>query len=827
MHHNAVMYIFASSNAHAFFRNGKNRNMKSRLNQNVLSLLIVLLSCWQLQAQYSISGRVLDASSGAPLPFAEVLVHDLSDALITGASTEVDGSFTLSIDPDSYRISIRFLGYDPWTKEITVQGDLPLGELYVAQSDKLLEEIEVVGEKSELNLQIDKRVFNVGKDLIGRGGTALNVLDNVPSVTVDVEGNVELRGKSDVKILIDGKPSALLDGSNMNGLNSIQSSSIDRIEVITNPSSKYEAGGTSGIINIILKKDAKKGFNGSVNGGMSYPLGYFIGLNLNYRKSKFNWFLDYSVSDRDSEGGGTAELNFYDQPNNIALTRQTTDRDRHAFQNSFRFGADYFITAKQQLTLSAMFNYSKDDNLNTVIYNDYNAADEALFITRRIEDEHEREPVQEYNLHYTYTFKEDKQALDLDALYTSNDEQENSDFTENQYDAELNLQSVLLQRARIDEGVNRLQFSADYADKRETHEWEFGGLVRDRNVKNNYGVDNYADNKWNINNAYTNEFHYSEGIYAAYGSWSKKYPTWSYKVGMRWEYTNLTTELLNINEVNTQRYSSFFPSANIAWPINEYNKVQLSYARRIQRPGFFMLNPFITFADSRQVFGGNPKLQPEFANQLELNHSIKSDFGSILHALYYKRETQVITRINVQTDSLNLKIVPENVGLRDNLGYELTFSREIFDWWRLNASGNLFWYYFRGAYEDQTFDNKDITLLARLSSNFKITKGLNLQVDYNFRGPMEGPQGKRRSMNIINMALSQELFKRKATITLNVSDLLNSRKYRGTLDAPGFHKESTFQWRKRTFNLDLVYRINAQPKAKGGGRPAGNAGEGF
>ena len=782
----------------------------------------------------SIKGKVVDADTKAPLEFATVTLFNQADSsMVTGTITEQDGGFSFKVNPGNYYLQIEFIGFQSFTINDLVLGrdnrSMNLGEISLSTEAEILEAIEVRAEKSTMQLSLDKKVFNVGKDLANQGGTAADVLDNVPSVTVDVEGNVELRGAGGVRILVDGKPSGLIGISNTDGLRNLPANMIDKIEVVTNPSARYEAEGMSGIINIVLKKDRKKGLNGSIDVNTGYPTNHGAALNMNYRSGKFNWFTNYAVRYRRGPGQGDTYQEFY-EGDNIFITENQSRRTRGGLSNNIRFGADYFFNESNILTTAFNYRYSKDDNFNRIKYWDYlNDLSNQTRFTERTDDEIEREPNLEYALTYKKRFAEKGHTLTLDFRYQDEEESENSDFNEQYFlpDQVTPLgRPDLQQRSQNVEGNRNIILQADYVRPfGEDGKLEAGWRSGIRDITNDFKVEQFQDAEWLALDNFTNNLLYDENIHAAYVSAGNKFGRTSVQAGLRAEYSDVRTELVQTNEINPRDYFNLFPSLFLGYEINEKNTFQLSYSRRIRRPGFWELNPFLTFSDARNIWAGNPDLDPEYTNSFELGYLKYFDKGSITSSVYYRHTEDVIQRIREVTSDTTSITLPRNLATRDDYGFEFTFAFDPTKNWRINGNANLFRSLINGEYEGQRFDADALTMSGRLSTRVTFFKKLDVQVNLNYRAPRNNPQGKTKAIWNVDPAASMDILKGKGTLTLSVRDLFNTRRRRYIAEGDNFFIDGDWQWRARQTTLTFNYRIN-QKKRRGGGRRGGGGYQG-
>jgi len=795
----------------------------------------------------TVSGRVLDASTSQPLEFATVALYRMRDStLATGGITDVEGKFTLEVKGRSFYLDIEYIGYEKKTvTDITFERGGPseqsLGDIMVSVGGISLDAVEVTAERSELQFALDKRIFNVGKDLSSSGGNAQDVLDNIPSVSVGVEGEVELRGSQNVRILINGRPSGLLGVGDNNGLRNIQSSMIERVEVITNPSAKFEAEGMAGIINIILKKERAKGFNGSfeVNGG--FPTQYGVGANVNYRQDRFNFFVNGNHNRRTGPATGSTYQEFYaGDVTNITLLR--TERARNGYSTSVQAGSDYYISDDEVLTASFLYKYGKDDNDNFVEYRDSTVEEGKGSVRRlteadfskyvlRTDDELEEEPTLEFSLNYDKKFKQKGHKLEASFSYQNNDETESSILNESLYinDA-LAVENIFQQTSRNAEGQNQWRTQIDYTKPLANGaKVETGMLGTFRTIDNDFRVEDFVDGSFQVDPNLTNNFIYQEDVAGAYANYGQDFKKWSYQVGLRGEWSFISTELVNTAEVNDRNYVNLFPSLFGSYKLDPSNTLQASYSRRIRRPRFWDLNPFFTLTDRRNFFSGNPNLDPEFTDSYELSHLKIWDSGNIGTSAYYRRTTDLITRIVTVVEDADNETLrrPENIGIEHNLGIEFVWAYTAIKWLRLDGGFNGY----RFAVDGISADGTPLTVEAnaydiKLNARVSFWKNANLQMRGNFRSPANTVQGSRKSITSINLAASKDFLNNNMTVTLSVRDLLNNRRRRSITDTDALFAEGDFQWRPRTFTATINYRINAKKqRPKRGSYQGGEGGE--
>ncbi len=810
--------------------------MHNYLNNKILILFLFLFSASVLSAQKQVrmSGKVVDAATESPLGYASVSFFTLKDsALVAGNITDDAGAFHVEVAPGAYFAKIEFLSYQPHTiPSLTISGERSAGDMGVIALQlqaTMLNEVVVQAERSQLQMSLDKKVFNVGKDLGNAGGNAADVLDNVPSVQVDAEGNVSLRGSDNVRILIDGRPSGLVGLNGANGLRQLPANLIDQVEVITNPSARYEAEGMSGIINIILKKDLRTGVNGSFDLITGYPDNHGAAINLNYRTKKLNLFTNYGLSYRDSPGSGSLYQEVYGGDTTF-ITTQNSTRSRGGWSNNVRAGADYFLNDNNILTGAFTYRGGKQTNITNLEYRDFfQALDNPTGISLRKDNEAEDELNLEYALTYKRTFERQGHELNFDLRYQDNAETENSDLNERFFTPGMISAGIpdLLQRSYNKERERLLAAQLDYVQPiGKDGKLEMGFRSTFRDIGNDFLVEELVDDTWEIFPGLSNDFLYNEDIHAAYLIYGNKKGKVSYQAGLRAELTDILTELLQTNEVNTQDYLNFFPSMHISYDLPADNAVQVSYSKRLRRPRFRELNPFSSFSDNRNIFTGNPDLRPEFTDLMELGHIKYWDKASLSSSIYYRHTKGKVDRIRTLTsDGVTFLTRPENLLSEDAYGFEFVASYNPAKWWTINGSFNFFRAITDGGNLGENFKADTYSWFTRGTSRFTVLKNTDLQVRFDYRAPEQTPQGRRRSMYSLDLAASRDILKQKGTITFSVRDLLNSRRWRSTAIGEDFFTDTDFQWRARQATLTLSYRLN-QNKQRSEDRRGGDDGGG-
>ncbi len=790
----------------------------------VLFLTGFVLLSFSLMAQTQstplmVNGKIIDADTRAPLPYATVSLFDQQDsALIAGGITDESGLFAIEAQPGQYYVHIDFLGYASKTIEEVVltpsQQPLALGEIMIQAEATGLDEVIVQGEKDRVQLALDKKVFNVSQDPINAGRTAADILGNLPSVTVDGEGNVNLRGSSNVQILIDGKPSGLLSFDGAEGLRQLQGSLVENVEIITNPSARYQAEGMAGIINIVLKKEQRTGINGSFDFTVGQPDNYGAAINMNYRKERLNFFINYGLIYRDIENPHNSLYQEVYGADTTFITRQRNISRQTVLNNNIQLGADYFFNQSNILTTSFTYRHAKGTRNTEIEYYDYLFTNENLqSITRRFQDEKETEPKLEYSLNYQKNFG--KKDHDLTAILTYIDNWEDSDqeYTQKSFlpDNTPSGEEDGLQRSDNYETEKQLLLQADYVHPFGT-KGKFEAGIRNtlRDITNDFLVTEFREQAWVPLEGLDNDFYYDENIYAAYMILGNKIKKVGYQLGLRGEYTDLTTELVQTAEVNHRNYFNLFPSAHVTYDLPRGHALQLSYSRRLHRPTYNDLTPFITFFDNRNYFSGNPDLNPEYTHSLELGHIKYFEEASISSAIYYRHTDDKIFRIrNVNEEGL-ATTRPYNLVNENAYGAEFITTYQPVVWWKMDLNLNFYRSMIDGSNLDQSFESDTYTWFGRLNSRFILWGNTDVQLRGSYEAPQQTPQGRQLATTFLDVAVTRDILKNKGTLTLNVTDVFRSNRNRSITEGDIFYTNSNFLRIPRQINLTLNYRLNQQ-----------------
>ncbi|MEZ5004203.1 MAG: outer membrane beta-barrel family protein [Chitinophagales bacterium] len=782
------------------------------MKKHVLAFTIIfyffLFPCFG-QDQYTISGTVEDESESL-IPYAAIALHSTNDSvLLSGTTSDLDGFFELKVNPGTYFLKISFLSYEDEYINVEIKDQsLALGRIILEVSSTSLEEVWVQGEKSQMELRLDKKVFNIGKDLSTAGSNGADILDKVPSVNVDLEGNITLRGSGNVRILVNGKPSGLVNSGDPQSLRQLQGNLIQSVEVITNPSAKYDAEGEVGIINIVLKEQVKKGVNGSFDFTTGYPHDHSAAANLNFRSENVNFFISEGISYRKSPGGGTS-LQSYFLPDTTYAFERLYDQSRSDLSNNFRLGADFFVTSKDIITLSGLYQYSTGKNLSTTTYRDINEMNQIINTVERYQDEYENEHEVEFDLNYKKEFAKKDQEFSIDIKFNLSQDREEADYDED--DLSTGTEIDVRQRSDNLEYQKMWLFQTDYAHpfgKKGVVETGFKATLR--NFDNDFLVEEeVSDEVWEALDRFDNQFKYLENIYALYFLAGEQWGNFSAKAGLRMEYSDISTKLVKTNENNPRNYIDFFPSAFFGYKIKEKNTLQLSYSRRLSRPGFWSLLPFFQYADTRNYFSGNPNLNPEYTHSMELGYQRYLKNGTFLGSIYYRYKTGIIERITFLEEDGITRSIPINLSDGHDYGFEISLNYDFFDWWTATGNMNAYRSVKSGVFEGVDYGSDTYAMNFQISTKFTVAKILDLQPSFNYRSKEQTAQGIRKASYALDFGAGVEVLKGKGKLTLSVTDIFNTRRRRWISETDEFRIEGDFRFRQsRQVKLSFNYILD-------------------
>ena len=807
------------------------------MKKNILLIGLALLSVQLLMSQnFTLSGKVIDQQTKTPLEYCTISILDSNtNQLVEGGITNTDGTFSIEVTKGTYTVLIDYISFESKKIEtLAIDSDKDLGTVLMEINTQQLENVVVVREKTEVEIRLDKRIYNVGKDLTIRGGTVSDVLDNVPSVTVDIEGNVALRGDQNVRILINGKPSSLVGVSGGEALRQLPAESIDKVEVITSPSARYEAEGSAGIINIILVKNKFGGFNGSLSSNIAYPKSFGVSGNLNYRTKKYNLFLNSGYNNGTSIGNSYYKSEFLKpEGNDELIENRVFDRNRVGWNTNA--GIEYFITEKSSLTTSLFLSDRDNNNLAT---NQLFSTDFGLetIETLRQEKEDEVSNTFEFNMNFNHNFNDDGHKLSIDFQKENSEEIEDGDVFVNEIAPNPN--KKMGETVLTDETFDQILFQADYVNPfSESGQFEAGfrTVLKDRVIL--YELTNeVSSGNFEINTDLSNTLEYQENIYAVYSQYGNKVGKFSYFFGLRFEQTDITINQKTGNQEVKNLYGDLFPTINLSYELTDSQSITLGFNRRISRPRGRFINPFPSRSSATNLFQGNPNIQPSYSNGLDLGYLKRWDQISLNGSVYFTRQTDVFIFILEDTGDKTmvgetlvpiLRRYPINLASQNRYGFELNSSASISKKWRVNGNINFFANDLKGSHNGKIYDKKSASWSGRLSNTLTLPKKIDWQTNVFYRGPREDAQNKSKGFASVSTAISKEVLKDDGTITFRISDVFNSQRRRSNLLTENVKNYSEFQWREPSYTLNFTYRFNERKSRKSNRGESGGEGESF
>jgi len=763
--------------------------------------------------EYIISGVISSLDNDELLEYATITLLDPQDkSVITGGISDNLGKFSIPVKVGTYDVLIEFISFKKLTLDkVELNNNVDLGKIRLELDYEALGEVEIIAEETTVEVKLDKKIYTVGRDLSVRGGNAGDVLDNIPSVSVDLEGNILLRGNDAARILINGKPSSLV-GIDSKFLQQLPSDAIEKVEVITSPSARYEAQGSGGIINIILRKSKKLGLNGSLSSSVGDPKRNALSSNLNYRNGKLNFFNSSGWNDNLSPGGGYNNSEYYngDEPNTFFEEDRQRERSRSGyFLNN---GIEWYLSDNTSIVGSFFYNKADSENVQNNFINQVDSfGGDILNQTIQTENEISNDFNREYNFNYETNFDDTGQKLTVDLQFDNSEDYENGDvLRDNELDEVINTK----------EESNSYLIKADYVYPiGDNKQFEAGIRISEDDNITDYKVFENIDSEIVEDLDQSNIFQYKEQINALYTQYGVKVEDkYSFLVGLRVENT-----IKDINQLTTQDYinkneTGLFPTFNFGLELDENETLTFGYNRRIRRPWSRFINPFPSKTSPLNIFRGNPDLNPTYSNNIDFGYlkRFESSF-TINTSAYFQRSTDTYNFINqengetVQLNGEEIPVVerfPINLSSNERFGFELNLSYRKGRKWNINSNFNLYTNKVVGSYEDQVFDNESLSWSFRLNNKLTLPGKIEWQTRMNYRGPEETAITKRDGNFSVDLAFSKELFNDNASLTFNVRDLLDQGGWKTETFNQTFYNDSEYRWRQRSYTLNFTYRFN-------------------
>ena len=802
-------------------------------------IIIVLLSI-NLNAQQSsisIYGTILDSESNSPLEYATISVYSPNDSIVKfGGISNANGKFNLEVSKGKYNIKIEYISFkEKLIKNINVFKSIDLGAIELVIDQNVLDEIELIGEKTQVEIKLDKTVYNIGKDLTLRGSSVSDVLDNLPSVAVDIDGNVSLRGNQNVRILINGKPSGLVGISSNDALKQFPSESVEKVEIITSPSARYNAEGTAGIINIVLRKNKLAGLNGSISTNGGDPKTFGVSGNINFRTEKINLFTNTGYSLSSYENASLSETEYFNSSsiNNFLNENGSRNTERDSYYQST--GIEYFLNDKTSLVASYLTRKSDSDDITINNINQNFQGDKKS--SKRIENENETDDTKEFSLNLTHEFV-NKGNLTIDYQKEKSNEIESSFISNTQSNPKFI--EYLGEKVKTDENQNSELYKIDYVlPIGEDGQFELGYRKSNKFQNTDYLVqDEVLNGNYLINTDLTNNLFYNEKVNAFYTQYGNKKNKISYLFGIRIEESQTIVKQLESNSNSVKKYNDIFPTINLAYELKENETITLGYNRRISRPRSYFINPFPSRSSETSFFQGNPYLNPTYSNGIDLGYLKRLEKTTLNGSIYYKKSDEIFTFINEATGSsvmVNdilvpvIKRSPVNLSSQEEIGIEFNTNYSHSKNWRIGGNVNFYQSEIIGNYNGIIYDSKNLIWSGRLNNYLKLFSSVDWQTRISYRGPQKTAISTRKGSISTNTAFSKDIFGDKMTLTFKINDIFETQKWRLETLSETYKTYSESSWRGgRNFNLSLIYRFN-QKKNQSNNKPSYEdyGGEGF
>jgi outer membrane receptor protein involved in Fe transport len=772
-----------------------------------------------LEKEGKVTGTIIDGSNGQPFPYASVAVYNLKDnRLVTGALSSEDGSFTIENLPyGQFYIEVTFIGYKKQKiSEIDLSADHKIGELgkiKINVTTTNLKEVEIVGNTPPVVYQIDKKVVNIDQNITASGGTVADALQNAPSVQSDAQGNITLRGSSNFTVLIDGRPSPIAGSE---ALQQIPANLVQNVEIITNPSAKYEAEGSAGIINIVMKKQKIQGESGMVNVTAGTGNKYSANVNLNYKISRFNFSLGLDYTNMQSPIKNN--LANTDTLGQTYLKKQIINGTGSFHRQGFGLngGIDYAINDRNSITLTASLgNRSFNRPLNSKYQDEYinllGPTSGSIYYLNSVNPEMKRN-YKTLNLDYILKLDNKGQQISASVYYSGGPNDNVSNLVQDTTDANWNSlgKPDIIQQTEQNSNERDLRTKLDYVlpigDKGKI---EAGYLGRYFNSNANYQLLNYLENNWVEDSSRSDKLNFKDQTQAGYFTFSNSMSLFDYQLGLRAEYENRTLYQETLNKTYSVNRIDLFPTLHLTRQLPWDLQIQASYTRRVNHPQMSSLDPFIIHLDPQTIRQGNAVLLPEFANSFELNLEKKISQSSFISVEGFLRQTsnliQQISTFNPSTQITSTTF--SNIDHDRSMGVEIMAYLEPVKWFSLNTSVNIFNYHMFGT-PIPAIANTTNTWNIRFNPTFHVSKQTTIQVSYAYNAPTITAQGTRSGYYFSTVGIKQALFKQKASLTLQMRDLIGQTIYTTTTESPHQYRYSNFQRESKIFMLTFSYHIN-------------------
>jgi len=781
----------------------------SQLSFRLLTLFFIIgTPVFSQTGGVKISGRVLEKSSGEPAAFATVALMRTDSTVVTGVNSDLEGNFAIGgVKPGNYIIRVSSIGlknqFLPKVQVPVESNDLDVGVIYLEAEENQLDEVTIVAERSMITSDIDKTSVHIGQDLLASSNNATELLEKLPAVSIDENGSPMIRGKSNIIVLIDGKPSTQYGSDLASVLQNFPSDLIERIDVITSPSAKYEADGASGVIDIITKKATIIGKNGSVRLYAGNYNTYNGGANFNYKTEKLSIRSSANFSTSETHNTRKLERNNLIGDNPSTLFQNGTGFNKNT--NGFgRISANYDITPKTNIGAYINFSQYKNQNegliSNRTVFSDQSEGR----IFDRINDGFSDGINVTYGLDFRKEFTDKEHYIMATASYTMANSDGRSDLLQDSEEPEWRRQQYNLRDNNSDALYGKIDFSWPI---NENLTFLAGGHTRQNFRKNNNFLytRNIESGEYIYDENISNIFGYQDALYSGYVSATQKWNEWGFRAGLRLSNMDQHLDQISMNRNFSVHFLNFIPSLSVSRKLSEASQLRMNYSRRVQRPNADWLNPYTDITDPRNIRTGNPNLNPEFTHRLDFGYSNYQDVLGIGANLFSSYSNNAITNIRrIDEDGISYSSF-DNVGREFSYGFETDISLKISDQFKLNSSGRIFKNEIVSV--PAGIDSRRWSFSGNLNAFFHLPAGFRGSFYVNYEGPRAIAQGTRMGVAQANMSIRRNFFNNRAFLALNFNDIFLSRKYISNLSHATYVQHSEWHRTNRNIGITAHYRF--------------------
>lgn len=783
-----------------------------------------------------LTGFFLDSINQRPIEFVQVRLLNTTDStFVAGIYSDTNGGFYLDKIPlGNYIAKITFLGFKTTFHSLSFTANnfkIDLGKIALTSDVTIdLQGVDVIGKLDVLKTGIDKKIFNVSEDISSRGGTANDVLNKVPSVNVDQDGNIALRGDGNVTILIDGRPSSFSGGNGKSLLDAIPASSIERIEVVTNPSAKYSPDGTSGIINIVLKKNKLRGSNGLFSASGATGNLFNGTASYSYRNSKFNAYVNYT--NRYSEGYRNNYGSLYRIYPNDSTTQ--LDQNRLGFDlnagHTLRLGSDFYIKSNQVLGVSLTGNSGVRNRSGDLMNHLYDGNSILVNQWERLSYDPSSQLNIDANLNYKIDFKDNKGTLTGDFTQSIGTDDISGEYDESYYNldgtpsSQNHLKQKLVNFEKNNINTSQLDYVKTFEKINARFETGIKSIVRNLGVSTNSSVYDYISTQYLPDTLANFEYQYNEQVYGGYGIFGQQKGKFKYQGGVRLEQAFQVPYLVSTGEKFTNNYFKIYPSGHFKYNHKKNTEWSLSYSRRINRASSSDMNPFTSYSDPFNLRKGNPALKPEFINSFDLGYFIEKTKLTLTTSVYYRQTTDVIQRAKVFYDNNTSAVTYINIDKSQSVGLEIVAIYKPVKWWKNTVSFNGSAIKYTDNTSDYDYNNSGFTWGVKYIGTVDFwKKTMTAQLNVNYVAPNVTAQGIAQRRGSVDVSTEKSLKDGKWSIGMKVTDIINRQGFSFRVEQPSIIQTSEYKWLTRRYYLTITYKFgkleisNKKPVNEGSG----------